>query len=58
MKITEESVRKMLALEKKKLREHRKRDFEENRARFSAATEDAVARVLVLEELLELEEVV
>jgi hypothetical protein len=58
VKITEESVRKMLALEKKKLREHRKRDFEENRARFSAATEDAVARVLVLEELLELEEVV
>jgi hypothetical protein len=43
----------VLKAEKKKLREHRARDFEDNRARFSAATEDAVSRVLMLEELLD-----
>lgn len=47
------TVRKKLAAEKKKLRERRARDFEDNRARFSAASEDSVSRVLVLEELLE-----
>lgn len=46
-------VRRVLKAEKKKLREHRARDFEDNRARFSAATEDAVSRVLMLEELLD-----
>lgn len=52
-----QTVRAMLKREKKKLLERRDRDFEDNRARPSAATEDSVSRVLVLEELLELEEV-
>jgi len=47
------TVRRALKAEKKKLREHRARDFKDNRARFSAATEDSVSRVLVLEELLD-----
>jgi hypothetical protein len=47
------TVRRALKLAKKKLREFRGRDFKENRARFSAATEDAVSRVLMLEELLD-----
>ena len=47
------TVRRALKLAKKKLREHRAKDFEENRARFSAASEDAVSRVLVLEDLLD-----
>lgn len=46
-------VRRALKREKKKLREARARDFEENRARFSAASEDSVSRVLMLEELLD-----
>ena len=46
-------VRRALKLEKKNLRKHRKQDFEANRARFSAASEDAVSRVLMLEELLD-----
>lgn len=45
-------VRAVLKREKKKLNEHRARDLEKNRARFSAGTEDAVSRVLMLEELL------
>lgn len=53
MQIDAGTVRRALKLAKKKLREHRARDFEENRARFSAASEDAVSRVLVLEELLD-----
>lgn len=47
------TVRNALKLEKKKLRENRARDFKDNRARFSAATEDSVSRVLMLEELLD-----
>lgn len=50
------TVRAMLKREKKTLRERRAKDFDDNRARYSAATEDSVSRVLVLEELLELEE--
>lgn len=50
------ALRKLLKEERQKLRECRKKDFEENRARYSAASEDAVSRVLVLEELLELDE--
>jgi hypothetical protein len=46
-------VRRALKAEKKKLRERRKQDFDENRARFSAASEDSVSRVLMLEELLD-----
>lgn len=52
MKIDTAVVRRALKLAKKKLRERRAQDFEENRARFSAASEDAVSRVLMLEELL------
>lgn len=55
VRIDADTVKRALKSERKKLREHRKRDFEENRARFSAATEDAVARVLMLEEILEIE---
>jgi hypothetical protein len=46
------TVRRMLKLEKKKLRERREQDFDNNRARYSAASEDSVSRVLMLEELL------
>lgn len=46
------TVRQQLIRERENLRQARKRDFKENRARFSAATEDAVSRVLMLEELL------
>lgn len=53
MNIDTATVRRALKLAKKKLREFRSRDFKENRARFSAATEDAVSRVLMLEELLD-----
>lgn len=53
MNIDTSTVRRALKLAKKKLREFRERDFKENRARFSAATEDAVSRVLMLEELLD-----
>jgi hypothetical protein len=47
------TLRAFLKAEKKRLRELRARDFDDNRARFSAASEDAVSRVLVLEELLD-----
>ncbi len=53
MNLDAASVRRALKLEKKKLREHRARDFKDNRARFSAATEDAVSRVMMLEDLLD-----
>lgn len=53
MNIDAATIRRALKLEKKKLRQHRATDFESNRARFSAASEDAVSRVLMLEELLD-----
>jgi hypothetical protein len=53
LNIDAKHVRSVLKAEKKRLRQHRARDFEDNRARFSAATEDAVSRVLMLEELLD-----
>lgn len=43
----------VLAVERKRLRTCRAHDFETNRARSSAATEDAISRVLMLEELLD-----
>lgn len=51
--IAVQTIRDVLMAEKKKLREARARDHEENRARHSVATEDAIARVLMLEELLD-----
>lgn len=56
MKIDVATIRSILKSEKKKLRERRARDFEDNRARPSAATEDSVSRVLMLEDLLDDEE--
>lgn len=56
MKIDNAAVRRQLKREREQLRKNRKRDFEDNRARFSAATEDAVSRVLMLEDLLNEEE--
>ena len=53
MNLDSRQVRAVLKAEKRKLRENRARDFKDNRARFSAATEDAVSRVLMLEELLD-----
>lgn len=47
------TLRKVLKHEKKTLRLCRSKDFEDNRARSSAATEDALSRVLMLEELLD-----
>lgn len=46
-------VRRVLKHEKKRLRACREKDFEDNRARSSAATEDALSRVLMIEELLD-----
>ncbi len=46
-------VRRVLKAEKKRLRDRREKDFEENRARSSAASEDALSRVLMLEDLLD-----
>jgi hypothetical protein len=51
--IKTELVRKVLERERTRLRKCRAHDFETNRARSSAATEDALSRVLVLEELLD-----
>jgi hypothetical protein len=53
MKLDAATIRRVLAREKRKLRERRQQDLEENRARYSAASEDSVSRVLMLEELLE-----
>lgn len=53
MNIDSKHVRAVLKAEKRKLRDNRARDFKDNRARFSAATEDSVSRVLMLEELLD-----
>lgn len=53
MNLDSKHVRAVLKQEKRKLRDARERDFKDNRARFSAATEDAVSRVLMLEELLD-----
>lgn len=53
MKLDAATIRRTLKAEKKKLRENRARDFKDNRARFSAASEDSVSRVMMLEELLE-----
>ena len=47
------TIRRVLRHEKKRLRDCRAKDFESNRARSSAASEDAISRVLMLEELLE-----
>ncbi len=47
------TIRNVLKNERKKLRERRQKDFDQNRARSSYATENAIARVLVLEELLD-----
>lgn len=52
-RIDANAVRRMLKAARKTLRDRRAKDFEANRARYSAATEDAVSRVLVLEDLLE-----
>jgi hypothetical protein len=52
-RIDANTVRQRLELEKKRLRDRRKQDHDDNRARHSAATEDAVSRVLMLEDLLE-----
>ena len=56
MEIDTATVRRALKRAKRKLREHRTKDLEQHRARFSAASEDAVSRVLMLEELLDGEE--
>jgi len=56
VKLDNNAVRRQLKREKEQLRKHRKRDFDDNRARFSAATEDSVSRVLMLEDLLNEEE--
>jgi hypothetical protein len=50
---TRAQIRGILKREKKLLKERRAKDFEDNRARYSAATEDAVSRVMMLEDLLE-----
>jgi hypothetical protein len=47
------TIRRVLKVEKKRLRERRQADFDDNRARSSAASEDALSRVLMLEELLD-----
>jgi hypothetical protein len=47
-----ETLQRLLKDEKKKLRERRDKDHADNRARHSAASEDSVSRVLVLEEIL------